>query len=209
MTLSPAFDTKTRLLAQLTSTAVAAPLDRNGEPGTCVKAPLLPMANTPTASMDLRPTTRKRPLGLTFIPSENAPTLNGESGISAKAPVARSIAKTWTRVLTSSVEKRNLASGLAASEKFVLGLAVPAGNGEPTIAANCPVSGSIRNALMVPSWLFAAYRKLLPPPLAVAIFPALTSLPPPLPPVANGEPASSVKLPSAFTWKAETVFLGK
>src|SRR5580765_8232292 len=100
-----ALATNTRLPAQLVSTAVAAPVVRNGEPGAGVSNPPALMAYTPAASCDFNPTTRNLPFAVTFKPSENAPALNGELETSLNAPVLEML-KVRRNVVDSSVTKR-------------------------------------------------------------------------------------------------------
>ena len=65
---------------------------------------------------------------------------------------------------------------------------------------------NLANALMVLLPLLAAYRKLAVPCVAVVIFSAFTSFPPPFPPVRNGDPGTSVSAPLlGLTFKMETV----
>src|SRR5947207_9522552 len=153
--LEPALEANTRLLPQLAATATAGPLARKGEPGTGVKVPPEPIANTPTASMDSSPASRNWPLGVTLSPSAEAPRLKGEPATSVKAPLCPAIVKTWTTVVVSSVTKRNWPSGEAASEKLANEFGVPAIKGDPATAMRCPW-GLMTKAAMVASATLAA-----------------------------------------------------
>ena len=85
-------------------------------------------------------------------------------------------------------------------------VAVPTWNGDPGTGAGVPVFGLMAKALMVPLPLLAAYRKLVVPRVAVVMFSAFTSFPPPFPPVRKGEPGISVSAPLlGLTLKTETV----
>ena len=82
----------------------------------------------------------------------------------------------------------------------------PTWNGDPGTGVSVPVLGLMANALMVLLPLLAAYRKLAVPCVAVVIFSAFTSFPPPFPPVRKGDPGISVSAPLlGLTLKTETV----
>src|SRR5437764_3257834 len=123
-------------------------------------------------------------------------------GPRAVSPPVEATLKVHMRDANGSPTNKNLPSGVAAND-IPKDPNPPTAKGDPAIGTRVPDSGSILNTLTFALLPFETYRNFL----ILVIRSALKNPPPkPRPPVANGEPGSTLNVPFTDTENADTVF---
>jgi len=143
-------------------------------------------------------------VALALISGPLALLANGDPGTGLKVPFVA----TLNTVIVFDVPFaaiRNFLSGVTVSDIPELAKP-PVANGEPGKVVRTPVTGLIEKALTLLLVVLAAYRKLSIT-AVVMRFAAKKPPPDPFPPVANGEPATGLKVPFAAAENAE-ILLG-